>query len=66
MMRQFKEGDRVQLRNYNGNSKWSFGRVRSKDGHLVHYNVSTWMTDKHGGSIVDQMLRTKMRGEVSC
>lgn len=64
-MRQFEEGDRVQLRNYNESSKWGFGRVHSKDSHL-HYNVSTWMTDKHGGVIVDQMLRTKIRGEVSC
>lgn len=42
-MRQFKEGDRVQVRNYNGSSKRSFGRVHSKDGHL-HYNVFSMFT----------------------
>ncbi|XP_054281221.1 uncharacterized protein K02A2.6-like [Macrosteles quadrilineatus] len=55
----FKVGDRVQVRNYyKGQTKWSFGKVTSRDGNL-HYNVEL----ENGVTCrrhVDQMLRSRL------
>ncbi|XP_054266890.1 uncharacterized protein K02A2.6-like [Macrosteles quadrilineatus] len=55
----FKVGDRVQVINYyKGQTKWSFGKVTSRDGNL-HYNVEL----ENGVTCrrhVDQMLRSRL------
>lgn len=38
IVRYFKPGERVQVRNYSGKLKWSYGNIQSRDGHL-HYFI---------------------------
>lgn len=51
----FKEGDRVQVRSYNDDTKWKFGIITNRTGKL-HYEVD--INGKKCHRHVDQMLKT--------